>query len=97
MIPGFIGNTSPLSDYVAGTPETLLGVDDVNDVQQIPNAYALEPNYPNPFNPTTTLRYNLPEAAQVRIMIYDMLGREVRTLVNGYMQARLSVRHVGCY
>ncbi|MFC1550397.1 FlgD immunoglobulin-like domain containing protein [Candidatus Neomarinimicrobiota bacterium] len=77
-------NTSPLSDYVSGTPETLLGVD---DVQQLPEAYALEPNYPNPFNPTTTIRYNLPEAAQVRIMIYDMLGREVRSLVNGYVQA----------
>jgi hypothetical protein len=77
-------NTSPLSDYVSGTPEAALGVE---EVIQIPEVYALEPNYPNPFNPTTTIRYNLPEGAMVRIMVYDILGREVRTLVNGYVDA----------
>ncbi|MBQ84748.1 MAG: Coagulation factor protein, partial [Candidatus Marinimicrobia bacterium] len=39
-------------------------------------------NYPNPFNPITTLRYDLPENSLVNIIIYDMLGREVKTLVN---------------
>lgn len=50
---------------------------------QIPNDFKLFPTYPNPFNPTTTLRYNLPEDGLVNITIYDMMGREVQTLVNG--------------
>ena len=48
----------------------------------IPNQFALHQNHPNPFNPITTLRYDLPENGHVNITIYDMLGREVKTLVN---------------
>ena len=39
-------------------------------------------NYPNPFNPVTTLRYDLPKNSLVNITIYDMLGRQVKTLIN---------------
>ena len=39
-------------------------------------------DYPNPFNPITTLRYDLPENSLVTITIYDMLGRQVKTLIN---------------
>jgi hypothetical protein len=53
----------------------------------IPNVYALHQNYPNPFNPTTILRYDLPEDTQVRITIYDIMGREVRTLFNNQQNA----------
>jgi hypothetical protein len=48
----------------------------------LPIQYALHQNYPNPFNPTTTLRYDLPETGLVSINIYDMLGRQVKTLIN---------------
>ena len=48
----------------------------------IPEQFTLHQNYPNPFNPITTLRYDLPENAIVNITIYDMLGREVKTLIN---------------
>ena len=48
----------------------------------VPEVFALHQNYPNPFNPITTLRYDLPEEAHVEIMIYDIMGREVKRLVN---------------
>ena len=48
----------------------------------LPEVYALHQNFPNPFNPITTLRYDLPENSLVNITIYDLLGREIRTLVS---------------
>ena len=45
------------------------------------NEFALEQNYPNPFNPTTTIRFHLPREMAVNIIVYDMLGREVRTIL----------------
>jgi len=54
---------------------------------QIPKEYILNQNYPNPFNPVTTLRYDLPEDANVNITIYDMMGRVVKTLINDQQSA----------
>jgi hypothetical protein len=48
----------------------------------IPETYALRANYPNPFNPSTTIVYELPEAAPVTLLIYDLTGKQIRTLVN---------------
>ena len=48
----------------------------------VPNGFALYQSYPNPFNPSTTLRYDLPNDSKVILKIYDMLGNEVSTLVN---------------
>ncbi len=53
----------------------------------LPTEFALHPAYPNPFNPVTTLRYDLPQRADVTLTIYDILGREVRTLVQGAQAA----------
>ncbi|HVN48332.1 MAG TPA: endo-1,4-beta-xylanase [Bacteroidota bacterium] len=50
--------------------------------QLTPTAYKLYNNYPNPFNPTTRIDYNLPTTSKVSLKIYDVLGREVQTLVN---------------
>ncbi len=47
-----------------------------------PDKYWLGQNYPNPFNPATTIRYNIPTATLVKLIVYDVLGREVVTLVN---------------
>jgi len=48
----------------------------------VPKRFSLHNNFPNPFNPVTTLRYDLPENSLVIITVYDMLGRQVKTLVN---------------
>ena len=60
-----------------------LGVD--ND--GLPTSYMIHQNYPNPFNPVTTLRYDLPEDALVNITIYDMMGRQLSTLVSSQQSA----------
>ena len=57
-----------------------VGIDNRNET--FPQGFALEQNFPNPFNPVTTLRYDLPENSYVNVTVYDMLGRQVRTLVN---------------
>ncbi len=49
----------------------------------LPEVFAVHPNYPNPFNPTTTIKYDLPEASQVSLVVYDLLGRKVTELVSG--------------
>jgi hypothetical protein len=53
----------------------------------VPTEYALSQAYPNPFNPATTIRYQLPHAANVRLVVYNALGQKVRTLVNSHMEA----------
>lgn len=52
----------------------------------IPKDYSLSQNYPNPFNPVTKIMYAVPKGSFVSIKIYDVLGREVSSLVNGYKQ-----------
>ncbi|MCU0372106.1 MAG: T9SS type A sorting domain-containing protein [Ignavibacteria bacterium] len=52
---------------------------------ETPVKYALEQNYPNPFNPSTTINFSIPKQGFVNLTVYDMLGREVKTLVNSNM------------
>ncbi len=59
----------------------------IDETDALPSAYALHQNYPNPFNPSTTLLFDLPAAADVRIMVYDLLGREVVHLVEQRLEA----------
>ena len=58
-----------------------------DESNQLPTAFNLYNNYPNPFNPTTQIRYNLPEDAMVSITIYDIMGRSIRSLVNSKQTA----------
>ena len=62
-------------------------VDVDNRSETLPQGFALEQNFPNPFNPTTTIQYELPENAFVNIRIYDLNGRLVNTLVNAQKSA----------
>lgn len=57
------------------------------DYAETPDTYTLDANYPNPFNPTTTIQYALPAEGQVRLAVYDMLGREVARLVDSNQKA----------
>jgi hypothetical protein len=59
----------------------------VGDEETIPTVYKLEQNYPNPFNPATIIKFGIPETGNVLLKIYDILGCEVLTLVNGEMNA----------
>ncbi|MDZ7721563.1 MAG: FlgD immunoglobulin-like domain containing protein [candidate division KSB1 bacterium] len=52
-----------------------------------PGAFKLFPNYPNPFNPETTLPFVLPDRMQIRITVHDITGRRVKTLLQGYQPA----------
>ena len=72
--------TTPIASY---TFDILVGLDNLQtQLVMTPLEFTLYPNYPNPFNPVTTLRYDLPENGLVNIIIYDMLGRQVKTLIN---------------
>jgi len=80
----------PYPDCVA----ECVGEQDTSNCEQVsitdesfPLTYKLHNAYPNPFNPVTTLRYDLPDNALVNITIYDMMGRIVRTLINDQQTA----------
>ncbi len=65
----------------------LTSVTNVKPVSETPSEYSLAQNYPNPFNPSTKIKYYLPEVAFVKLKVYNILGKEVSSLVNKNQQA----------
>jgi hypothetical protein len=57
-------------------------IEDVKQLNGLPESYSLAQNYPNPFNPTTTINFSIPKSGLVKLIIYNMLGQQIRTLVD---------------
>lgn len=65
----------------------------------LPTEYGISDNYPNPFNPTTLIKYQIPEAGLVKLIVYDLLGKEISVLVyetekSGYHSVEFNARNL---
>jgi len=76
---GYESTTTLYYNKITLTFNSITGID---NNKKIPTEYLLYQNYPNPFNPTTTINYSIPKQSKVTIKIFNVLGREVATLVN---------------
>jgi hypothetical protein len=86
----FAGNESGPSNFRSTKGKSVLPAKLLTQ-SDIPEEYRLAQNYPNPFNPVTTIKYDLPEDSFVHLDIYDLLGREVKTLLNEVVKAGYKV------
>jgi hypothetical protein len=73
-----------LDGILYGDTSMVVGINEISG--NIPETFSLSQNYPNPFNPVTNIKFDIPKSGMVRITIFDLLGREVTTLVNEQMQ-----------
>jgi len=76
-----IGNDGTIDDTLSLINQ-VTGISDDQGSLIMPNSYNLAQNFPNPFNPVTTIQYSIPQRSNVTIKVYDILGNEVATLVN---------------
>jgi len=81
LIGAYGDDDAGLSSGAAYLFEPMINVA-IDDAAAVPTTYSLHPNYPNPFNPETVLRFDLPQAAHARLIIYDMMSREVARLLD---------------
>ncbi len=82
------GGGSPLGKVIAVAPaaHTIEEQPATDEDESIPTVYSLSHGYPNPFNPNITIPFGLPEPARTRLVVYDLLGREVVRLVNEHLE-----------
>ena len=81
----FIQNDDTKEIVQAAKVTNLTSVTDQNSTT--PEEYSLNQNYPNPFNPSTIIKYNLKKSSQVKLVVYDVLGRMVKIIVNDFQEA----------
>ena len=79
--------TVTFTAFRGSAPGEAYRMDEPMKPDALPDTYALDSNYPNPFNPVTTIAYQLPEASHVRLVVYDLYGREVGMLVDEQQSA----------
>lgn len=80
----------PNDQYSGTAPDIgayqIISYSDISEIAEMPNRFRLYPNYPNPFNPSTTIAYEIPKPSQVEILIFDITGRLVRHLARSEQQ-----------
>ena len=74
-------------NFVGENNQNLSSGYQILDIKPVPKEFALHNNYPNPFNPVTTINYDLPKEAKVLLIVYDLMGREVARLNDSFMPA----------
>jgi subtilisin family serine protease len=82
-------NNSPDNQYGWGIINAFAAANSVSSThwEPVPTKYFLYQNYPNPFNPSTTIQYELPQASRIKLILYDILGNKVRTLIDDQVQS----------
>lgn len=83
----YAGQNNEMKDTEPEFPEIRVALSQVVPQEALPTKFDLRQNAPNPFNPTTTFWYDLPQATHVRLDIYNVLGQRVNTLVDDYQEA----------
>ena len=87
MNAGYSQSNGAWAEWVAATSFGVAPKAGLVHESTSPSTFALNANYPNPFNPTTTISFSLPSQLETKLHIFDVIGREVATLVDGLQEA----------
>ena len=91
MLPeGMAAGAQASVEVIIADATSIVSKESFESENEIPTSFALDQNYPNPFNPVTTIGFSLARAQHVRLVVYDLLGQEVRVLLDG---VRAAARH----
>lgn len=77
---GWAGTNSMIHTTVGGDTTFLSSIHQISN--KVPNEYKLYQNYPNPFNPVSSIRYQVSRSAEIKLLVFDISGKEIKTLVN---------------